>query len=176
MNTFLTIFQVNVIVKKGFCDCSVGETLSILTASQEEEEVLYTHIIQLFICTYICAEYILTQWIKTNEDFYKKIYLSLYCKVCVWEGVGDRTELQYIDPHSYGHQRCVFLVLLMLNRRPGGPLCWLSLLHLITNWPGPQTPSGVPRAPSAWWWLSPPHLSPTRLISNSLTCCLHRVI
>ena len=26
---------------------------------------------------------------------------------------------------------------------------WLSLLHLITNFPGPQTPSGFPRAPSA---------------------------
>ena len=32
-------------------------------------------------------------------------------KVLLWEGVGDRTELQHIDPHSYGHQRCVFLVL-----------------------------------------------------------------
>ena len=30
----------------------------------------------------------------------------------MWEGVGDRTKLQHIDPHSYGHQRCVFLVLL----------------------------------------------------------------
>ena len=100
----------------------------------------------------------MTQWIKTSEDFFKKIYLSLYCKVCVWEGVGDRTELQYIDPHSYGHQLCVFLVLLMLNRRPRGPLCWLSLLHLITNWSGPQTPSGVPRAPSAGRWLSLPYI------------------
>ena len=32
--------------------------------------------------------------IKTSEDFFKKIYLSLYLKGCVWEGVGDRTELQ----------------------------------------------------------------------------------
>ena len=46
----------------------------------------------------------------------------------------------------------------LLNRRPGDPFCWLSLLHLITNWFGPQTPSGVPRAPSARWWLSLPHL------------------
>ena len=38
----------------------------------------------------------------------------------------------------------------MLNRRTGSPLCWLSLLHLITNWSGLQTPSGVPRAASAW--------------------------
>ena len=42
-------------------------------------------------------------------------------KGCVWEGVGDRTELQHIDPHSYGHQ-CFFPVLLMLlNRRPPVP-------------------------------------------------------
>ena len=52
----------------------------------------------------------------------------------MWEGVGDRTELQHIDPHSYGHQRCVFLVLLMLNRRPGSSaFCWLSLPQLVTN-------------------------------------------
>ena len=54
----------------------------------------------------------------------------------MWEGVGDRTELQHFDPHSYGHQRCVFLVLLMLNRRPGGSaFCWLSLPYLVSNSP-----------------------------------------
>ena len=104
----------------------------------------------------------------TSEDFFRKICTSHFiCNVCVWEGVGDRTELQYIEPHSYGHQRCVFLVLQMLNRRPGSLHCGLSLLHLITNWSGPQTPSGVPRAPFAGWWLSLPLLSPTRLIFNS---------
>ena len=100
--------------------------------------MLYTHIIQLYIYTYICAEYILTQWIKTSEDFFKKIYLSLYCKVCVWEGVGDQTELQYIDPpHSYGHQRCVFLVLSGYSTGGGARApsagCWLSLPHLLSN-------------------------------------------
>ena len=29
-------------------------------------------------------------------------------KGCVWEGVGDRTELQHIDPHSLGHNRISF--------------------------------------------------------------------
>ena len=43
-------------------------------------------------------------------------------KVCVWEGAGDWTELKYFESHSYGS--CVFLVLLMLIRRPWGPLCW----------------------------------------------------
>ena len=79
--------------------------------------------------------------IKTREDFFKKIYLSLYLKgskglfkVLRWEGVGDRTELQYIEPHSYGHQRCVFLAL---------QCCW-------TGGPGAQLSTG--------WWLSLPHL------------------
>ena len=27
--------------------------------------------------------------------------------------------------------------------------CWLSILHFISNFSGPQTPSGFPRAPSA---------------------------
>ena len=78
----------------------------------------------------------------------------------MWEGVGDRTELQYIDPHSYGHQSCVFLILLMLNQRPGGPLCRLSLLHLITN--GSPNSIGGPEGPFGQVWLSLPHL-----ISNS---------
>ena len=37
-----------------------------------------------------------------NEDqrtqLFRRIYLSLYWKGCVWEGVGDWTELQHIDP------------------------------------------------------------------------------
>ena len=35
--------------------------------------------------------------IKTTTQFLGKIYLSLYWKGCVWEEVGDRTELQHID-------------------------------------------------------------------------------
>ena len=47
--------------------------------------------------------------------------------------------------------RCVFLGLLMLNRRTRAHSagCWLPLLHLISIFSGPQTPSGFPRAPSA---------------------------
>ena len=58
-------------------------------------------------------------------------------------------KLQYFDPHSYGRQRCVFLVLLMLNRRPRGPLCWVlafftaSCQHLLWT----PTHQGFPRAP-----------------------------
>ena len=108
----------------------------------------------------------------------KKYTSHFICNVCVWEGVGDRTKTAIYWPHSYGHQRCVFLILLILNRRPGGSaFCWvlafsttsyhqrvskttgspkgpfsrewLSLPHLISNFSGPQLNRG-PRAPSAW--------------------------
>ena len=68
----------------------------------------------------------------------------------MWEEVGDRTELQYIDPHFYGRQRCVFFVLqCCLIGGPGAQLSagwWLSLLHLISNFSGPQLNRG-PRGP-----------------------------
>ena len=72
-------------------------------------------------------------------------------KVCVWEGDGDQTELKYFDPHSYGRQRCVFLILLMFNRRTWGSLCWVlafftaSYQHLLWT----PTHQGFLRAPSA---------------------------
>ena len=47
--------------------------------------------------------------IKTCNTVLRKIYLSLYLKgLCVRERVGDRTELQHIDPHSIGHNRVSF--------------------------------------------------------------------
>ena len=69
------------------------------------------------------------------------MYLSIYlqgskglCGVLLWEGTGDRTELKYFEPHSYGRQCCVFLVLLMLNRRPSGPaLCWVMAFFTASH-------------------------------------------
>ena len=63
----------------------------------------------------------------------------------MWEGAGDPTELQYIDPHSYGHQRCIFLVLHGCSTGSPGrsAFCWVlafskpSLLQLLvskTHW------------------------------------------
>ena len=45
---------------------------------------------------------------------------------------------------------CLSCSLGLLNRRPRAPSagCWLSLLHLISIFSGPQTPSGFPRSPS----------------------------
>ena len=57
----------------------------------------------------------------------------------------------------------------MLNRRPWAHSAgwWLSLLHLISNFSGPQTPSGFPRAPSAGCGF-PYHIS---FITLSPTVC-----
>ena len=97
--------------------------------------------------------------INTSEDFFKKYISHIICNVCVWERFGDWTKTAiYWPPILWPSALCLSRSPGLLNRRPGGPLCWLSLLHLITNWSGPQTPSGVPRAPSAGWWLSLPHL------------------
>ena len=83
---------------------------------------------------------------KTSEDFFNKIYipLTLFVRVrkgcmgfCCERELDTEQKLQYSDPHSYGRQRCVFLVLLMLNRKPCGPLSWVlafftaSYQHLL---------------------------------------------
>ena len=93
------------------------------------------------------------------------MYLSLYCKgskrlfkVCMWEGVGDEQKLQYFDPYSYGRQRCVLLVFQGSTGVPEAHSAgwWLSLLHLISIFSGPQ----FIRAPSPFGlvWLSLPNL------------------
>ena len=60
-------------------------------------------------------------------------------------------KLQYFDTHSYGRQRCVFLVLLMLNKSPWGPLCWVLAFFTESyqNLLWTPTHQGFPRAPSA---------------------------
>ena len=121
---------------------------------------------------------------KTMTQSFRKIYLSLYCKVCMWEGVGDRTELQHIDPHSYGHQHCVFLVLQGCSTgRPRAQLSTeccslyriLSLTHLISNSiGGPKGPfcQVVAFSTTSWHQLvwSPTHWLPvfTELYNSSI--------
>ena len=66
-------------------------------------------------------------------------------RVCVWEGAGDRTETAIFWPSLLWPSWCVFLVLLMLNRRSRGPLCWVvasftaSYQHLLWT-PNHQSP------------------------------------
>ena len=105
--------------------------------------------------------------IKTQEDFFINICTSHFIvrvrkgllQVCMWEGAGDRTETAIFWPHSYGRQRCVFLVLLMLNQRPWGPLCWVMAFFTASYQQLLWTPiqSGAP-SPFGLVWLSLPNL------------------
>ena len=87
----------------------------------------------------------------------------------MWEGAGDRTELKYFNPHCYRRQRCVFLVLLMLNRSPWGPLCWVLAFLTASYQQLFWTPNSirVPEGPFGRVWLSLPHL-----VYNSAYNCL----
>ena len=87
------------------------------------------------------------------------MYLSLYCKGSkrVTRGFTVRGSWRpnrtvIFNPHSYGRQRCVFLVLQGCSTGgPGAQLSagwWLSLLHQQLLWTPIQ--SGAPKAPSAW--------------------------
>ena len=72
-------------------------------------------------------------------------------------GSWDRTELQYIDPHSYDRQRCVFLVLHGCST--GGPLSWVLAFFTSSYQQLLWTPtqSGAP-SPFGLVWLSLLHL------------------
>ena len=62
-----------------------------------------------------------------------------------------KQKLQYFDLHSYGRQRCVFLVLLMLNRRPRGPLGWVMAFFTASYQQSLWTPTNQgSKAPLAW--------------------------
>ena len=78
--------------------------------------------------------------IQHNKDertqFFRKIYLSLYWKGCVWEGVGDRTKLQHIDPPTLlAIPAFLSRSPRLLNRGPGGAASagtWFSFQHLLS--------------------------------------------
>ena len=85
--------------------------------------------------------------IKTQEDFFNKIFTSHFIAriqkgcvgfYCEWE-LEIEHNCNILTPNLWP-SRCVFLVLLMLNRSPGvhSAGCWLSLLHLISIFSGPQ--------------------------------------
>ena len=122
---------------------------------------------------------------QTSEDFYRKyIPLNLFARVrkgysrfyCERE-LETEQKLQHFDPYSYGRQRCVFLRLQGCSTRgPGAQPSagwWLSFMHLISNFSGPQL-IRAPRAPSTGFSTTSCLL--TRLNSNCLTFCLDRVI
>ena len=141
---------------------------------------------QLYTYTYIHAEYILTQWIKTSKDFFRKISTSHFIvrvrkgllKVLLWEGVGDWTRTAtYWPPQSLRTSPCVVLVRLAAQPGAWGPGLSGTCSHfsifsrtcLQIRWGsrGPLLPGG------GFLYHIP---SPTSLHSNSLTSCSHRVI
>ena len=97
--------------------------------------------------------------------------LEKYTSHLIWKGskgllkvllcerwVGDWTELQHIDPHSYGHNSVSFPFSWAAQPRAWGPsLSWTcsSFQHLLCNYN--WSIAGV-RAPSAGCWFSLPHL------------------
>ena len=106
-----------------------------------------------------------------------KIYFSLYCKVrkgCVGFHCEREQEteqkLQYFDPSLLWPSRCVFLVLLMLNRRSRGPLCWVMVSFTASYQQLFWTPTiqGFSRAPSAGCSF-PCHLSSITVSSSTAT-------
>ena len=106
-------------------------------------------------------------------QFFRKIYLWLYWKGCVLEGVGDRTELQHIEPHLYGHNSVSFPFFWAAQPGAWGPSLsgtWSSFQHLLSNsncsigaWVPPLLGAGFLYRIS----------SPTNPISNWLTSCLY---
>ena len=86
---------------------------------------------------------------------YRNIYLSVFIarvrKGCVGfyceRELETEHKLYYLDPTVMTVTLCLSRSLVLLKRRPRAN-CWISLLHLISIFSGPQTPSGFPRAPS----------------------------
>ena len=86
----------------------------------------------------------------------------------MWEGVGDRTELQHIDPHSIGHNCVSFLLSwatqpeawgLNLSGTCSHSCIFSKLVYSPTLLiPNCNCAIGGLRVPSAGCWLSLPHL------------------
>ena len=72
--------------------------------------------------------------------------------------------------------RCVFLVLLMLNWRPRGPLCWVMASFTASYQQLLWSPNsiGVPEGPLGQVWLSLPHLVSLRLELHCLQLLARR--
>ena len=121
--------------------------------SEKKEHMLYRHL------QHHNDTIIKTQWQRqTQEDFFNKIFTShiiarvrkgcvgFYCE----RELETEHKLKYFDPTVMTVTLCLSCSLGLLNRRPRAHSagCWLYLLHLISIFSGPQTPSGFPRAPS----------------------------
>ena len=97
---------------------------------------------------------------QTREDFFNKICTShFFCKGSKRVTQGLRVRGSWRTNRNCNILTPTLMVVNVVSfsfswSSTGGPGvhfagCWLSLLHLISNFSGPQTPSGFSRAPSA---------------------------
>ena len=124
--------------------------------------MLYTQHNNKDACTFaeVCRIITTAQWRRATQ-FLEKYTSPFIWKGCMWEGVGDRTELLYIDPHSTGHNRVSFPF--SWAAQPGASRLTLlsaAFLYRILSPTGlvSKLSIGGPEAPSAGCWLSLPHL------------------
>ena len=101
--------------------------------------------------------------IKTQEDFFRKNICTSHfiCKGSKRVTRGFRARGSWRPnrncntlTHCYGRQRCVFLVPLMLNRRPRGLLCWVIVFFTASL---PQAPSALCGFPYQISSITPSH-------------------
>ena len=97
--------------------------------------------------------------IKTQEDFFINICLPLtllqgfekgYTRFTCERELKTEENGNILTPTLMAVNAVSFSFSWCSTGRPGvhSAGCWLSLLHHISNFSGPQTPSGFPRAPS----------------------------
>ena len=104
--------------------------------------VLYSHLLQLY--TYTCRIHIDAMNKRRTKSSLKKIYLSLYLKdLRVRRSWRPNTTAIYWPPLLWPSALCLSCSPGLLNRRPGGPLCWMQafstaschqLIWSPTNW------------------------------------------
>ena len=116
--------------------------------------------------------------IKTREDFFKKIYLSLYLQRFVCERELEAEQNCNILTPTLMAISVVSRSPWLLNRRPRDPaLCWMMVFSTASchqRVSKLNRESQRPLLPGGGFVYH--ILSLTHLISNSLTSCLHRVI
>ena len=120
--------------------------------------------------------------IKTQEDFFRKICTSHFIARVRKGYSGFACEREPETEHNCNILTPTFMAINVVcfsfswgsTRGPGvhSAGCWLSLLHLISNFSGLQTPSGFRRAPSVgcgfpYHTLSTPPGTRTQLYWNS---------
>ena len=138
-----------------------------LSIWEEKLLILFSHMLQLY--TYTCRIHFDAMNKRRAKTSLQKYTSHFIWKGCVCERVLETEQrLQYIDPPLlWPSALCLSCSPGLLTRRPGGPLCWLSLLHLVSLiWSPTHWGSRGPLLPGGGFLYH--ILPPTSLISNSI--------